>query len=104
MLNLSIRNRLRQEQDRGHRPVRPMSGDRRLGLGVDHRHRPKVQKSLFGFIFAREVAVKEDVGGISTLPRIHRDGLYRYGIWDGLTPELKRWFDKWRRAGGIAIL
>ena len=101
MLNLSIRNRLRQEQDRGHRPVRPMTGDRRLGLGVDHRQRPKVQKSLFAHV------LKEDNTGINTLPRDTRDRLYRRGawdVWDGISPELHRWFKRWMARGGIAFL
>jgi hypothetical protein len=58
------------------------------------------QATLFGRIF------KEDVGGVSTLSQAQRDDLYRRGIfvWDGVSPELRRWFDKWRRGGRIAFL
>jgi uncharacterized protein Usg len=55
---------------------------------------------LFGHV------LKEDIGGISTLPPDRRQLLYRYGVWhdiDPTSPALKRFFDKWMKRGGIAF-
>ena len=99
MLNLGVRNLQKQK-----RPARRVSADRRLSLGVDHRSRPKVRKASFAFIFATDLAAKEDITGVNTLLRARRDHIYRYGIWDGIELPLKRWFDRWMARGGKAIL
>jgi hypothetical protein len=95
MLNLGGRNPFRHDRDRD-RAVRPMSAERRLGLGLDHRTR-RVQKSLFGFIFASELAAKEDI----PLRVMHSQSeraryVNRYGAWvEPLSPEFRRFFHRW---------
>jgi len=78
-----------------------MSAERRLGVGVDHRSR-RVQKSLFGFIFASELAAKEDI----PLRVLHSQSeraryLARYGAWvEPTSPEFLRFFQNWFVLGG----
>ena len=116
MIALTARTFLRQKQEARNRarplsrfvhqvqvsapPPAPTAAPTPIGPTPRPTPRDPEQASLFGRIF------KEDVGGVSTLPQAQRDDLYRRGIfvWDGISPELRRWFDKWRRGGGIAFL
>ena len=101
MLSFDVRNLLRVKQDRK-RPAQPMSAERRLGLGRDQRQRPKVRKSLFGYIFAGELAAKEDI----PLRVLHSGSeraqyLARYGAWvEPLSPEFRNFFRRWFVLGG----
>src|SRR5687767_7592332 len=96
MLHFSI-NRRRQNQQR------PATAERRLDLGLDQR--PRVKKSLFGRIFASEVAIKETIGGIETLHSASERArhLSSFGALGLTEPGLKRWLEKWGKLGGIAF-
>jgi hypothetical protein len=93
MLNFGVRNLLRLKED-DQLPDRPMSAERRLGLGRDPRQRPRVRKSLFGFIFA----TKEESTGIEVMHSRSERAQYiaRYGAWvEPLSPEFRRFFRQW---------
>lgn len=101
MLNFSVRNLLRAKKE--HRPDRPMSAERRIAFGVDHRTK-RVQKSLFGFLFAEEIA-KQDLP-LDILPPNQRDDLFRYGVFgmNRTTLEQRRWLQRWIQGGGLERL
>lgn len=95
MLNFGVRNLLRLEDD-GKQPVRPVSAERRLGYGVDHRSRRVQKKSLFGHIF------KEDIPLRVLHSQSERTRYYnRFGCWvEPTPPEFLDFFRRWFVLGG----
>lgn len=93
MLNIGFRSFKQKE-------AAPMSAERRLGLGLDHRTRRVQKRSLFAHV----LITKENISGIPDPSPALGDDLNLYGALGVTAAPLKSWLRRWLRRGGVALL